>query len=91
MSGYGQVQSGNGTLIDSKPFVLVPIAAFVCRVAPAFEQELINAGTNELCDRLIEAFRELKVQRISHCEKLRVSGVVPEIFHELEEPHRASI
>ena len=33
-----------------------------------------------------EAFRELKVQRISRCEKLRVSLVVPEIFNELEEP-----
>jgi len=29
------VQWGNGTLINSKPFVLVSIAAFVCRVAPA--------------------------------------------------------
>jgi len=45
----------------------------------------INAGTNELCDKLIEAFRDLKVQRIGHCETLRVSvafAVVEQAFEE---------
>ena len=43
----------------------------------------ISASTNELSDRLIEAFRELKVQRISHSETLQVSvafAVVEQAF-----------
>ena len=32
----------------------------------------IIAGSNELCDKLIEAFAEMKIQRISHCEALRI-------------------
>jgi hypothetical protein len=31
----------------------------------------ISAETIELCDELIEAFSEIKFQRISHCEALR--------------------
>ena len=45
----------------------------------------INAGTNELCDRLIEAFRDLKLQRVSHSETLQVSvafAVVEQAFEE---------
>jgi hypothetical protein len=45
----------------------------------------ISASTNELCDRLIEAFRELKIQRISHSETLQVSvafAVVEQAFEE---------
>jgi len=45
----------------------------------------IIADTNELCDKLIEAFRELKVQRISHYEALHVTvafAVVEQAFEE---------
>jgi hypothetical protein len=45
----------------------------------------ISADTNELCDKLIEAFRELKIQRISHSETLHVSvalAVVEQAFEE---------
>jgi hypothetical protein len=45
----------------------------------------ISASTNELCDRLIEAFRDLKVQRVSHSETLQVSvafAVVEQAFEE---------
>jgi hypothetical protein len=46
----------------------------------------INAGSSELCDRLIEAFRDLKVQRVSHSETLQVSvafAVVEQALHEV--------
>jgi hypothetical protein len=36
----------------------------------------IRADTNELCGRLIEAFPEMKVQRISHCEACSLSSPV---------------
>jgi len=45
----------------------------------------INAGTNELCDRLIEAFRDLKVQRLSQSETLQLSvafAVLEQAFEE---------
>jgi hypothetical protein len=45
----------------------------------------ISASTNELCDRLIEMFRELKLQRISYCETLQISvafAVVERAFEE---------
>ena len=44
-----------------------------------------NPGTGELCDRLIEAFRDLKVQRVSHSETLQLSvpfAVVEQAFEE---------
>jgi hypothetical protein len=31
-----------------------------------------HRGPNELCNKPVEAFRKLKVQRLSHSEKLRV-------------------
>ena len=43
----------------------------------------ISASTNELCHGSHKAFRELKVQRISHCETLQVSvafAVVEQAF-----------
>jgi hypothetical protein len=45
----------------------------------------ISASTNELAGRLIEAFRDLKVQRITHSETLQVSvafAVVEQAFEE---------
>jgi hypothetical protein len=45
----------------------------------------INAGTGELCGRLLEAFRDLKIQRITHSETLQVSlafAVVEQAFEE---------
>jgi len=37
----------------------------------------ISASTHELSDRLIEAFRDLKIQRISHCETLQANVAKP--------------
>ena len=45
----------------------------------------IIANTHELCDKLIESFGEMKIQRISHCEALRVTvafAVVEQAFEE---------
>jgi hypothetical protein len=45
----------------------------------------INAGTGELCAGSPKAFRDLKVQRISHSETLQVSvafAVVEQAFEE---------
>jgi hypothetical protein len=45
----------------------------------------IIAGSNELCEKLVEAFSEMKIQRISHCQALRVTvafAVMEQAFEE---------
>jgi hypothetical protein len=45
-------QSGSGTLINSKPFVFVPIAAFVRRAAPSIQP--LGHLKNSFCYQLVE-------------------------------------
>jgi hypothetical protein len=44
----------------------------ICSAGFSVAEVRISASTGELSDRLIEAFRDLRVQRIGHSETLRV-------------------
>lgn len=45
----------------------------------------ITADSDDLCAKLIEAFTELKIQQITHCEHLRVAIAFATMEQDLEE------
>jgi hypothetical protein len=69
-------QSGSGTLINSRPFLFVPVAAFACRAAPkhpavgTFEELLL------LANQLVEPeVRQLRGQK-SKGTYLKLGGAI---------------
>ena len=45
----------------------------------------MSAASNDLCDKLIEAFAEMKIQRLIHSEALRISVAFAAMEQVLEE------
>jgi len=45
----------------------------------------ITADSDDLCSKLIEAFTELKIQQITHCEQLKITIAFATMKQELEE------